>query len=380
MDLNKQENQYYHRQLILPQIGKAGQQALKKANVLVIGAGGLGCPVLMSLCGVGVGRIGIIDPDKVTVSNLHRQMLYGFSQIGEFKAEAAINRLKDLNPNIVLNAYSERLSSENAIELISQYDVIVDATDNFPTRYLINDVCVYLDKPFVLGSIDRFQGQVSVLNFRDDQGNKWPTYRCIFPKPSAPETAPDCSQNGVIGVLPGVIGNLQANEVIKVICGIGEVLYGKVIIFDALSNQIVQLSIQRNEKAVQQALKNASNFKSFDYESFCNSTQKKINEITAIDLHKKIQNKEKIQLIDVRSTPEFQVELPNSIHIPLNDLQANINKISRDGGMVVFYCDHGVNSAKMVRMLHHGSKSKNLFNLKGGLAAWLKIENNNHEK
>ena len=380
MDLNKQENQYYHRQLILPQIGKTGQQALKNANVLVIGAGGLGCPVLMSLSGVGVGRIGIIDPDKVTVSNLHRQVLYGFSQIGEFKAIAAVNRLKDLNPNIVLNAYSERFSSENAFELISQYDVIVDATDNFPTRYLINDVCVYLDKPFILGSIDRFQGQVSVLNFRDDQGNKWPTYRCLFPEPPAPEIAPDCSQNGVIGVLPGVIGNLQANEVIKVICGIGEVLCGKILIFDALSNQIVQLSIQRNEKAVQQALKNASNFESFDYENFCSSTQKKINEITAIDLHKKIKNKEKIQLIDVRSIPEFQVELPNSIHIPLNDLLTNINKISRDDGMVVFYCDHGVNSAKMIRMLQHSNKSKNLFNLKGGLAAWLKIEKNNHEK
>ena len=175
MNLNKEEIQYYHRHLILPQIGKTGQQALKKANVLVIGAGGLGCPILMYLSGAGIGRIGIVDPDKVTVSNLHRQVLYGFSQVGEFKAEAAVNRLKDLNPNIVLKAYTQRLSPENAVDLISQYDVVVDATDNFPTRYLINDFCVYLDKPFVSGSVDRFQGQVSVLNFTDGQGNKWPT-------------------------------------------------------------------------------------------------------------------------------------------------------------------------------------------------------------
>jgi len=248
MNLNKEEIQYYHRHLILSQIGKTGQQALKKAKVLIVGAGGLGCPILMYLSGAGVGRIGIVDPDKVTVSNLHRQVLYGFSQVGEFKAEAAVNRLKDLNPNIVLEAYAQRVSPENAGDLISQYDVVVDATDNFPTRYLINDFCVYLDKPFVSGSIDRFQGQLSVLNFTDNQGKKCPTYRCLFPTPPAPEIAPDCSQNGVIGVLPGIIGNLQANEVIKMICGVGEVLSGKVLMFDALSNQTMLFSIQRNEQ------------------------------------------------------------------------------------------------------------------------------------
>jgi adenylyltransferase/sulfurtransferase len=374
MNLNKEEIQYYHRHLILPKIGKTGQQALKKANVLVIGAGGLGCPILMYLSGAGIGRIGIVDPDKVTVSNLHRQVLYGFSQVGEFKAEAAVNRLKDLNPNIVLKAYAQRVSLENAGDLISQYDVVVDATDNFPTRYLINDFCVYLDKPFVSGSVDRFQGQVSVLNFTDGQGNKWPTYRCLFPKPPAPETAPDCSQNGVIGVLPGIIGNLQANEVIKMICGVGEILSGKILIFDALSNQTMQFSIQRNEQAVQLALQNASDFGSFDYEYFCSSNQQKINEISAVDLYKKLQNKEKMQLIDTRSVREFQVELPNSVHISLNDLQANIDKISRNGNKVVFYCDHGISSAKAVRMLQNHHNLKNIFNLKGGLAAWLKME------
>lgn len=374
MNLNKQEIQYYHRHLILPQIGKSGQQALKKAKVLVVGAGGLGCPVLMYLSGAGVGRIGIVDSDKVEVSNLHRQVLYGFSQLGEFKTEAAVNRLKDLNPNIILKAYTQRLSPENAVDLISQYDVIVDATDNFPARYLINDICVYLDKPFVLGSIDRFQGQLSVLNFTDDQGNKWPTYRCLFPKPPTPETAPDCSQNGVIGVLPGIIGNLQANEVLKIICGVGEVLSGKILMFDALSNQTMQCSIQRNEQAVQQALKNASDLGLVDYENFCSSNQQKINEIKAVDLHKKIQNKEKIQLIDVRSVPEFQVELPNSVHISLNDLQDNIHKLSRNGSKLIFYCDHGISSAKAVRMLQNHHNIKNVFNLTGGLAAWLKKE------
>jgi adenylyltransferase/sulfurtransferase len=239
---------------------------------------------------------------------------------------------------------------------------------------LINDFCVYLDKPFVSGSVDRFQGQVSVLNFTDGQGNKWPTYRCLFPKPPAPETAPDCSQNGVIGVLPGIIGNLQANEVIKMICGVGEILSGKILIFDALSNQTMQFSIQRNEQAVQLALQNASDFGSFDYEYFCSSNQQKINEISAVDLYKKLQNKEKMQLIDTRSVREFQVELPNSVHISLNDLQANIDKISRNGNKVVFYCDHGISSAKAVRMLQNHHNLKNIFNLKGGLAAWLKME------
>lgn len=374
MNLNKEEIQYYHRHLILPQIGKTGQQALKKAKVLVIGAGGLGCPTLMYLSGAGVGRVGIVDPDKVAVSNLHRQVLYGFSQVGEFKAEAAVNRLKDLNPNIVLKAYTQRLSPENAVDLISQYDVVVDATDNFPTRYLINDFCVYLDKPFVSGSIDRFQGQLSVLNFTDNQGNKCPTYRCLFPNPPAPETAPDCSQNGVIGVLPGIIGNLQANEVIKMICGVGEVLSGKVLMFDALSNQTMLFSIQRNEQAVQQALQNAPDFESFDYESFCSSSQQKINEISAVNLHKKLQNNEKIQLIDVRSIPEFQEELPNAIRIPLNNLQANIHNILKNDSQVVFYCDHGINSIRAIRMLPNHHKLKNVFNLTGGLVAWLKEE------
>ena len=374
MDLNKNEIQYYHRHLVLPQIGKTGQRALKKAKVLVIGAGGLGCPVLMYLSGGGIGRIGIVDHDKVAVSNLHRQVLYGFSQIGECKAEAAVNRLKDLNPNIVLKAYTQRLSPDNAVDLISQYDVVVDATDNFPTRYLINDICVYLDKPFVLGSIDRFQGQLSVFNFTDDQGNNRPTYRCLFPKPPAQETAPDCSQNGVIGVLPGIIGNLQANEVIKVICGVGEVLSGKILMFDALSNQTMQFSVQRNEQAVQQALQNAPNFGSFDYENFCSSIQQKISEISVVDLHKKLQDKEKLQLIDVRAVPEFQVELPNSVHISLNDLQTNIHKISSNGSQVVVYCDHGISSAKAVRILQNHHNHKNVFNLTGGLAAWLRKE------
>ena len=374
MDLNKHETQYYHRHLVLPQIGKTGQQALKKAKVLVIGAGGLGCPVLMYLSGAGVGRLGIVDHDKIAVSNLHRQVLYGFSQVGEFKAEAAVNRLKDLNPYIVLNAYTQRLSSENAVDLIDQYDVVVDATDNFPTRYLINDICVYQDKPFVLGAIDRFQGQVSVFNFTDDQGQKWPTYRCLFPVPPAPETAPDCSQNGVIGVLPGIIGNLQANEVVKIICGVGEVLSGKVLMFDALSNQTTQFSVQRNERAVQQALQNAPNFGSVDYENYCSSNQQTINEISADDLHRKLQNKENMQLIDVRSVAEFQMRLPNSVCIPLNDLQTNLHKISKNDDQIVMYCDHGVSSVKAIKMLQNHHKIKNVFNLTGGLAALLKEE------
>ncbi len=374
LKLNKQEIQYYHRHLVLPQIGKTGQQALKKAKVLVIGAGGLGCPILMYLSGAGIGKLGIVDHDKVAVSNLHRQVMYGISQLGEFKAEAAVNRIKDLNPNIVLKAYRQRLSAQNALDLIAQYDVVVDATDNFPTRYLINDVCVYLEKTFILGAIDRFQGQVSVCNFTDDQGQKGATYRCLFPKPPASETAPDCSQNGVIGVLPGIIGNLQANEVIKVVCGVGDVLSGKILMFNALNNSTTQFSIKRNTMTVQQALQNAPNFESFDYQHFCQPNRKKIKEISAHDLLNKMHGNEKIQLIDVRSAPEFQLGLPNSIHIPLNELQANIDKISKNISRVVCYCDHGITSIKAVRLLQNNHKLSNVFNLTGGLAAWLKEE------
>ena len=374
MNLNQQEIQYYHRHLTLPQVGESGQQVLKQAKALVIGAGGLGCPVLMYLSGAGIGQLGIVDHDTVAISNLHRQVLYGFSQLGEFKAEAAINRLHDLNPNIVLKAYTQRLSPQNAVDLIAQYDVIVDATDNFPTRYLINDICVFLDKPFVFGAIDRFQGQVSVCNFTDTQGQKGPTYRCLFPKPPAPETAPDCSQNGVLGVLPGMIGNLQANEVIKLICDIGEVLSGKLLLFDALNHHTTQFSMQRNEQAVQQALHNAPNFAAFDYEQFCCSSTQAINEISATDLFKQLHGKEKLQLIDVRSVPEFKIKLPNSIRIPLNDLQTNTHKISKNISRVVCYCDHGVSSVKAVRQLQNHHQFNNVFNLTGGLAAWLQEE------
>ena len=374
MNLNQQEIQYYHRHLTLPQIGESGQQVLKQAKVLVIGAGGLGCPVLMYLSGAGIGQLGIVDHDRVAISNLHRQVLYGFSQLGKFKAEAAINRLNDLNPNIVLKAYTQRLSPQNAVDLIAQYDVVVDATDNFPTRYLINDLCVYLNKPFVFGAIDRFQGQVSVCNYTDAQGLKGPTYRCLFPKPPAPETAPDCSQNGVLGVLPGIIGNLQANEVIKLICDIGEVLSGKVLMFDALNHLTSRFSIQRNEQAVQQALQNAPNFASFEYEHFCRSSTQAINEISVADLLKKLQNKEQLQLIDVRSAPEFKIKLPNSVRIPLNELQVNTHKISKNISRVVCYCDYGVSSTKAVRQLQNHHQFNNVFNLTGGLAAWLQEE------
>ena len=209
----QEEKSFYSRQLLLPEIGETGQQKLKQARVLVIGAGGLGCPVLTYLAAAGVGHIGIVDADIIDKTNLHRQVLFGFSQIGMPKVEAAINRLKDLNPYVTLKGFYENLLPENAIEIIKSYDIVVDATDNFPVRYLINDSCVILDKPFVLGSIDRFQGQVSVMNFKDNNGVSGPTYRCLFPYPPKPESAPNCSQIGVIGVLPGIIGSFQANEV-----------------------------------------------------------------------------------------------------------------------------------------------------------------------
>jgi len=286
--LNQNEKSYYSRQVILPEIGEKGQEKLKQAKVLVIGAGGLGCPILTYLAAAGVGHIGIADADIIDKSNLHRQVLYGYSQSGMPKVEAATNRLKDLNPFVKFTGYYERLLPENANGIIKNYDIVVDATDNFPTRYLINDVCVILNKPFVLGSIDRFQGQVSVMNFREINGTIGPTYRCLFPEPPKPESAPSCAEIGVLGVLPGIIGSLQANEVIKMIVGFGDVLSGKLFVLDTATSNSYTLKITRNEKMVQLAKDLKDKLNRFDYMDFCHLKNENVKEIEADSLRKKI--------------------------------------------------------------------------------------------
>ena len=245
----------YNRHIILSEIGQKGQDKLSKAKVLVVGAGGLGCPILQYLAAAGVGTIGIVDFDVVEVSNLQRQILFGSSSLGQNKAAAAKERLSDLNNSITINAYPEKLTFQNAIELFNQYDIIVDGTDNFETRYLINDACILTNKPLVFGAIYKFQGQVSVFNY-----NNGPTYRCAFPNKPKKDTVPNCSEVGVLGVLPGIIGTMQANEVLKIILGIGNVLSGKLLCYDALSAQSTILTVKRNDLEIQKVLLNKNEF------------------------------------------------------------------------------------------------------------------------
>ena len=372
--LSKEENIYYSRQLLLQEIGEQGQLRLKNASVLVVGAGGLGCPVLSYLTGAGVGHIGILDADLVEKTNLHRQFLFGTSKIGQPKTEAVINHLKDLNPHISFTEHFLRLIAKNAIDIIKNYDIIVDATDNFPARYLINDACVILDKPFVSGSIDRFQGQISVFNYADYAGRKGPTYRCLFPAPPSPETAPDCSQSGVLGVLPGIIGSLQASEVIKMITGSGNILNGKVLVVDTLRSSFFSFVLKRNENAVKQALILKKKIIHFDYNEFCQSTlSDSIKQISSQELSKKLISRDAIQLIDIRENGCTDY-IDGSVNISMSGLDKNINLIKRDIPVVI-YCDLGINSLITIKILTDLGFD-NVYNLTGGIEAWKNLNEN----
>jgi len=328
----------YNRHIILSEIGQTGQNKLSKAKVLVVGAGGLGCPILQYLTAAGVGTLGVIDFDIVEASNLQRQVLYGTSSLGKNKAEAAKNRLLDLNDTICINAYSERLTFQNAIDLFDQYDIIVDGTDNFETRYLINDACVITHKPLVFGAIYKFQGQVSVFNH--DNG---PTYRCAFPNKPKKDTVPNDSEVGVIGVLPGIIGTLQANEVLKIILEIGKVLSGKLLFYDALTNQTTVLSIKKSEVEIQKALTHKNNFHEQQFENSCGNYL----EVSIKD----ILNKENFQFIDVRELHEQPkvVGVPVT-KIPLGELENYLEKVSTDKEKAIF-CESGIRSRQAVSIL-----------------------------
>ncbi|MBL4668869.1 MAG: HesA/MoeB/ThiF family protein, partial [Flavobacteriales bacterium] len=295
---NKEKNRY-SRHLSLEKVGLSGQEKLKLAKVLVIGSGGLGCPVLQYLTAAGIGTIGIIDFDNVDETNLQRQILFTTNDIGTNKAVAAGNRLKQLNPYIDFNIYPERLTTKNALNLFSDYDIIVDGTDNFSTRYLVNDACVITNKPLIYGAIYKFEGQVTVFNYQ-----KGPTYRCLFPEPPKAGSVPNCSEIGVLGVLPGIIGTQQANEVLKLILGIGESLSGKLLTYDSLNNSFLTLTINRSEKEVQKVLDEKSNFEQIDYDFFCGiKIDEYMNEVSAQEL-KELLEKESIQVIDVRESYE----------------------------------------------------------------------------
>ena len=348
--MTTEENIQYNRHLILDEIGVEGQEKLKAARVLVIGAGGLGCPVLQYLAAAGVGTIGIIDHDRIDQSNLQRQILYTHDDIGKYKAEVAANRLSQLNPYIQFQLYLQPLTREIALELFDRYDIIVDGSDNFPTRYLSNDAAVLTNKPLVFGSIFKFEGQVSVFNYKNG-----PTYRCVFPNPPAPSAVPNCSEIGVLGVLPGIIGTLQANEVIKMICGIGTVLSGKLLTFNALTMQQYQLQIEKNEAVVVNRLED-------DYAFFCGLPKENLE----IGMEELKANHEQYMLLDVRTYDEREAYDIGGYHIPLDELENRYTEIP-EGKDLVVYCKAGVRSKMAISILRLKGVTNTLINLKGGI-------------
>jgi sulfur-carrier protein adenylyltransferase/sulfurtransferase len=370
MELSTEELARYSRHLLLPGFGLEAQLKLKSANVLAIGAGGLGSPLLLYLAAAGVGTIGIIDADTVDETNLQRQVLFGMQDKGQPKVEAALRKLSALNPHCKINVYNKQLTASNAMEIIRNYDVVADGSDNFPTRYLVNDACVLLDKPEVYASVFRFEGQVSVFNYVDAAGARGPNYRDLYPVPPPPGSVPDCAEGGVLGVLPGIIGSLQAAEVIKLITGIGETLSGRLFNFDALSFESNIFTITRNPDNPLNGL-HPTITALIDYEQFCGMhAEKPVPEITPMELKQWQMDNTPIQLIDVREPEEYQIVHIDGELIPLATIMANADKIDRNKKVVV-HCKTGSRSARAILALEEKFGFTNLYNLKGGILAYI---------
>ncbi|MCU7548071.1 molybdopterin-synthase adenylyltransferase MoeB [Chitinophagaceae bacterium LB-8] len=371
LHFNQDELARYNRHIIIPGFGVEAQKKLKAAKVLVVGCGGLGSPVLLYLAAAGVGTIGIVDFDLLDESNLQRQVLYGVESIGQPKVEAARKRLEALNPHIQIVPFNTRLTSGNAMDIIRDYDVVADGTDNFPTRYLINDACVLLGKPNVYASIHQFEGQVSVFNFRQPDGELGPNYRDLYPVPPEPGTVQDCAEGGVLGVLPGIIGSVQALETIKIITGIGEILSGRFYMFDALRFESRVLKIKRSmDNPLNGA--NPTIRSLIDYEQFCGikTSEVDIKEINPGELRQWQANGEDVQVIDVREPHEYESININAELIPLGSISEHAYKIARDKKVVV-HCKSGGRSARAIRELQQMFGFENLYNLKGGIIAYL---------
>lgn len=342
-DFTPSEQQFYEKHLLLEQVGELGQKKLKQAKVLVIGAGGLGCPILQYINAAGVGTIGIIDADVVSVSNLHRQILYGIDDVGKPKVNIAKQKLHAQNPHTIINTYQKFLTKENAISLFQEYDIIVEGSDNFATKYLANDAAVLTGKPLVFGSIYQFQGQVSVFNY---QGGA--TYRCVFPEMPKPEDSPNCSDIGVIGILPGVIGSFQANEVLKLILGIGKPLSNQLLIWNALNNQQTLLSIKKNE---------AIQITELQEEQFnCQI----MNTITIEEVN---QNKEAYHILDVRTKVETLLKSIGGENIPLQEIPNRVDEIKDWEKPIVVHCAKGIRSAQAIEYLQQVYPEKEFYNL-----------------
>jgi molybdopterin/thiamine biosynthesis adenylyltransferase/rhodanese-related sulfurtransferase len=365
MRLSAEELQRYSRHLLMPEVTSEGQKRLKAARILCIGAGGLGSPSALYLAAAGVGTIGIVDFDDVDLSNLQRQILHGTNDIGRGKLESARDRLRDINPEIEIELHKCRFSSENAPQLVSRYDVIVDGSDNFPTRYLSNDVSVFARKPNVYGSVFRFEGQTTV--FAPHLGG--PCYRCLFPEPPPPDSVPNCAQAGVLGVLPGIIGMLQAIETIKLIVGIGEPLVGRLLHFDALKVKFRELNLRRDPECPVCG-ENPTIFSPIDYEQFCGARDEGAMPTMSVhEVKRKMDAHEPFELIDVREPFENEIaRIDEAKLIPLGEIAARVNELQRERPIVV-HCHSGRRSAEAVRLLQQRGFD-NVYNLEGGIDAW----------
>ncbi|TXK37389.1 molybdopterin-synthase adenylyltransferase MoeB [Pontibacter qinzhouensis] len=349
----------YNRQLILPEIGANGQQKLKEAKVLVIGAGGLGCPVLQYLVAAGVGTVGIADFDVVSESNLHRQVLFNSEDVGKLKAAVAAHKLAQQNPFVQFNVHGQGITEKNALELVQAYDLVIDGSDNFPTRYLVNDACAIQQKPLVFGSIFKFEGQVTVFHYQNG-----PSYRCLFPEPPLPDQVPNCAETGVLGVLPGMIGTIQANEAIKIICGMGKVLSGRLFMLNALTLETSAINFRRTAQAEVTELQP-------DYEAFCSpptavSAADEVNELSADELKDLFDEEADLQLLDVREPNEYEQYNLDGILIPLGTLEQNLDKVEPHKTVVV-HCQNGIRSRVAVQILQKHFPNTTFYNLTGGI-------------
>jgi adenylyltransferase/sulfurtransferase len=372
-DLSRDELRRYSRHLSLPEVGMAGQRKLRTASVLIIGAGGLGAPLGLYLAAAGVGTIGIVDHDVVEESNLQRQVIHSTAGVGTSKAKSAARRIGELNPAVNAVVYEERLTSDNAFATLKDYDVVVDGTDNFPTRYLVNDACVLLGKPNVYGSVYRFEGQASVFDARVG-----PCYRCLFPEPPPPGAVPSCAEGGVLGVLPGIVGLIQATETIKRIVGIGESLVGRLLVFDALAMRFRELKLRKDPACPVCGL-NPTVTSLIDYEFFCGVAPQQPErngavaaadmDITPTELKAKLDGGESFELVDVREEFELDIgKLPYTKWIPLVELADRVGELDKSKETVV-YCRSGGRSGQAVRFLR-GEGFTNARNLLGGILRW----------
>ncbi len=369
LELSNEEIARYSRHLIMPEVALDGQKKLKSARVLTIGAGGLGSPLALYLAAAGIGTLGVVDFDVVDESNLQRQIIHGTSDVGRPKMESAQDRIKDINPNVHVEAYEEALTSENALEIFKDFDIIVDGTDNFPTRYLVNDACVLLKKPNVYGSIFRFEGQASV--FYAEEG---PCYRCLYPEPPPPGLVPSCAEGGVLGILPGIIGTIQATETVKLILGTGKPLIGRLLLYDALDMRFREMKL-RKDPSCPVCGENPTVTELIDYQEFCGIPQAnaqaaadRVPEITVQELKERLDDDLGVSVLDVREPHEYEVANIGARLIPLGELPERLIELDRDETIAV-HCKTGGRSARAVKLMQEAG-FENVYNVKGGITAW----------